>query len=167
MGNSMTNTASQYQYNEEVTKNSELYKNFSAARISYSELCKNEGEDSAKASNIVVNLDKVAVLQKKNPLPSTMDFLIGINLTGKSSGKYLLGECLFRYKSPVNIIKSDLKDKIDGSKGLFSEDVTKIHNEYIFLFSKKCIAQARSHLARLQPNLTWKALTSEEFESVF
>lgn len=93
-----------------------------------------------------LNLDELEKAQHKKRLQSTMDLTIGLSLNQKTS-QLLLVELRFNYKSPQNIKRQDIVDKIVHSKELLIGNV--IYAKYIFIFRDNVCNQARNHFSRL------------------
>lgn len=93
-----------------------------------------------------LNLDELEKTLHKERLQSTMDLTIGLSLNQKTS-QMLLVELRFNYKSPQNIKRQEIINKINHSKELLTGSV--IYGEYIFIFKDNVCNQARNHFSRL------------------
>lgn len=93
-----------------------------------------------------LNLDRIEKTLRRSMPQATMDFTIGLSQTLRKE-QMLLVELRFYYKSPKNIGKQEILDKINHSKDLLAGST--IHPNYIFIFKENVCCQARSHFNRL------------------
>lgn len=113
-----------------------------------------------------LNLDKIEKSQHKTMPQATMDLTVGLSHNQKSC-QMLLVELRFNYKSPQNIKRQEIIDKITHSKEILSGST--IYPEYIFLFNKNVYNQARNHFYRLfnGKKTICRIMTEEEFFNTF
>lgn len=148
-------------YCEHTTKNHPISLSHPSCLEELSNVIKNEGGNNSGCPTncFVLNLDK---LVKNNNFShmSSMDISFGIS-TERINPKIVLVEFKYNLKSPKNITKNEIEDKINDSITLLSREPS-INNEYYFVFPSKIKEQALRHFYSLFRKNTKYLITDTE-----
>lgn len=148
-------------YCKTTTQDHGLYRSYPSCRIKMCEIVANEGGQGRLFSNeVVLNLDAIEELLARHDRRNkrnTMDITFGYseqNGNGRINNKCMcLVDFKYRVANVLNLKKTELEDKVNGSIGIIGREIP-IHKGYYFVFKKEIDAQARNRIARLFNNKT-------------
>lgn len=150
-------------YSEQITSNHPLAHRYQKL---IDTVLKNEGARTTPFNTeICIDLDQFEIdLNRGQDRDKTMDLMIGL-----TSKQMLLVEAKLNVKSPNNLGKKELVEKIRHTKEILVEQELSIAKEKVFLFNDKVIGKARYYISQLfQKNPNVKVYTVQEFkENIF
>jgi len=138
------------QYDKPTTENYSLSSKYPKLLEELDSVIVKEGGGCARRLGgdvVVLNLDKVAIVQKMASIPSTMDVTFGITDDNGRNTKMVLVDFKFRQEKVGNIGKADLEGKVRGSK-MIMDGTPPVLQEYYFVFPSNKKKEATSHFAR-------------------
>lgn len=148
-------------YSEQTTSNHPLAHRYQKL---IDTVLKNEGaRNTPFTTEKCIDLDQLEIdLSRGQDRDKTMDFMIGL-----TSKQMLLVEAKLNVKSPNNLGKKELEEKIRHTKEILIEREVSIAKEKVFLFDDHVIGKARYYISQLfQKNPNVKIYTVKEFKEI-
>ena len=146
-------------YCKTTTQAHNLYRSYSSAHIKMCDVVTREGGHGRLFSNDeVLDLDAIEELLARHDRRNkrnTMDITFGYseqNGNGRINNKCMwLVDFKYRVANVLNLKKTELEDKVNGSIGIIGREIP-IHKGYYFVFKKGIKAQAEYRIAKLFSN---------------
>ena len=162
-------TQNNWKYCEETTKNHPVYKKYESCCVEYiADVIKKENK---KKSNLfennkytVINVDSVekelAKKEKRGENRPTMDIAFGIISKQKKDKNFLLVEFKLNVSNYKNISKTEIKDKVNGTKDIIDKGYYSIYNFYIVIVTEVIKRRHYSEKSQKKESIEYESLST-------